>query len=183
MQYIYGIDGMHCAACTQKVTQALERVPSVARAEVTLTPPQATVETTDHVPFEALRAAVASAGSYTLREPADEVLPGDGTDLPPSKENLYPLILIVAYLAGAVLLIEVASGHILAHRAMQNFMAGFFLVFSFFKLLDLRGFANTYRTYDDLAQTVPAWAWAYPFAELDLTTQARWGPSKTGFVL
>jgi len=168
MQRIYGIDGMHCAACTQKATHALERVPGVTHAEVMLTPPQATVETTEHVPFETLRAAVASAGSYTLREPADGLIPGDSTDPPGSKESLYPLILIVAYLAGAVLLIEVASGHVLAHRAMQNFMAGFFLVFSFFKLLDLRGFADAYQMYDVLAQAVPAWALAYPFAELGL---------------
>ena len=168
MQRNYGIDGMHCAACTQKIAGALERVPGVANAEVTLTPPQATVETTNHVPFEALRAAVASAGSYTLREPADGATSGDSADPVPSKESLYPLILIVGYIAGTVLLIEASTGHFGLHRAMQNFMAGFFLVFSFFKLLDLRGFANTYRTYDVLAQAVPAWALAYPFAELGL---------------
>jgi len=41
-------------------------------------------------------------------------------------------------------------------------------VFSFFKLLDLRGFADAYRSYDLVARAVPAWAPAYPFVELAL---------------
>lgn len=47
-------------------------------------------------------------------------------------------------------------------------MAGFFLVFSFFKLLDLRGFADAYRGYDILARALPFWAFVYPFVELAL---------------
>ena len=30
---------------------------------------------------------------------------------------------------------------------MVEFMAGFFVVFSFFKLLDLRGFVDAYQSY------------------------------------
>lgn len=41
---------------------------------------------------------------------------------------------------------------------MNNVMAGFFLVFSFFNFLDLRGFSDVYRSYDLLARAVPAWA-------------------------
>jgi hypothetical protein len=51
---------------------------------------------------------------------------------------------------------------------MQHFMAGFFLVFSFFKLLDLKGFAESYAMYDVIAQRIPAWGYIYPFIELGL---------------
>jgi hypothetical protein len=51
---------------------------------------------------------------------------------------------------------------------MPNFMAGFFLVFSFFKLLDLAGFAQSYAMYDLLAKRVPAYGYIYPFIELAL---------------
>jgi hypothetical protein len=47
-------------------------------------------------------------------------------------------------------------------------MAGFFLVFSFFKLLDLRGFVDAYRSYDVVARAWPAWAFVYLFVELGL---------------
>ena len=51
---------------------------------------------------------------------------------------------------------------------MQNFMGAFFLAFSFFKLLDLRGFADSYRMYDIIAQRVPSYGYVYPFIELAL---------------
>lgn len=47
-------------------------------------------------------------------------------------------------------------------------MAGFFLAFSFFKMLDLQGFADSYRMYDILARKFPFWAKLYPFVELGL---------------
>lgn len=49
---------------------------------------------------------------------------------------------------------------------MNHFMAGFFLVFSFFKMLNLSGSAESYRMYDVVAKAVPAWGYAYAFIEL-----------------
>jgi hypothetical protein len=51
---------------------------------------------------------------------------------------------------------------------MLNFMAGFFLVFSGLKLLDLKGFADGYASYDLLARRVRAYGYTYPFLELGL---------------
>ena len=47
-------------------------------------------------------------------------------------------------------------------------MAGFFLVFSFFKLLNLRGFADSYSTYDIIAKKWTGWGYIYAFIELTL---------------
>ena len=47
-------------------------------------------------------------------------------------------------------------------------MAGFFLVFSFFKLLDLTAFADSYQMYDVIAARSRGYALAYPFIELVL---------------
>lgn len=51
---------------------------------------------------------------------------------------------------------------------MGHFMAGFFLVFSFFKLLDLRSFADSYRMYDIVAKRFLIWGYIYAFIELGL---------------
>ena len=51
---------------------------------------------------------------------------------------------------------------------MNQFMAGFFLVFSAFKFLDIRGFADGYATYDLLARRWHAYGYLYPFLELSL---------------
>jgi uncharacterized membrane protein YphA (DoxX/SURF4 family) len=51
---------------------------------------------------------------------------------------------------------------------MRHFMAGFFLTFSFFKILDLKGFAESYVMYDVIAKRLHAWAYVYAFIELAL---------------
>jgi hypothetical protein len=51
---------------------------------------------------------------------------------------------------------------------MNQFMAGFFFVFSAFKLLDIRGFADGYSTYDLLAKRWHTYGYIYPFLELAL---------------
>lgn len=84
------------------------------------------------------------------------------------RESLYPLALIVGYIVLVTVLIAAATQQWGAHEMMRHFMAGFFIVFSFFKLLDLPGFVNSYRMYDLIAQRIPVWGWAYPFVEAGL---------------
>ena len=47
-------------------------------------------------------------------------------------------------------------------------MAGFFLVFSFFKLLNMKGFAESYAMYDIVAKKWKGWGYVYAFTELVL---------------
>ena len=47
-------------------------------------------------------------------------------------------------------------------------MASFFLVFSFFKLLNIQGFADSYSTYDIIAKKWKGWGLVYAFIELSL---------------
>ena len=51
---------------------------------------------------------------------------------------------------------------------MRHFMAGFFIVFAFFKLLNIQGFANSYSMYDIVAAKWTTWGYIYPFVELAL---------------
>jgi hypothetical protein len=99
-------------------------------------------------------------------EKSSHTVSGDSSGEPP--ESLYPLILIVAFIAGTVSLIAVATDHFHPMTMMRHFMAGFFIVFSFFKLLDPPGFVSAYRGYDLLARRSALWAWAYPYVELAL---------------
>jgi copper chaperone CopZ len=172
MRHTYALAGMHCQSCVNKTSAALRAVPGVTSASVTLSPPQAVVEMSQHVQTEALAQAVRGVGDYRLSEAPAEMASAppaamaDADDSP--KESLYPLFLIVGYIAGTVALIAYAVGTRSPELLMRWFMAGFFLVFSFFKLLDLRGFADAYRSYDIVARAWPAWAWIYPFVELAL---------------
>jgi hypothetical protein len=51
---------------------------------------------------------------------------------------------------------------------MLDFMGLFFIAFSFFKLLDISGFAQAYRDYDIPTKSWPTWGYIYPFVELTL---------------
>jgi hypothetical protein len=79
-----------------------------------------------------------------------------------------PLLLVFAYLIGLVALFEALTGSVDWMRAMGRFMGGFFVAFSFFKLLDLRGFVDSFQTYDILARRSRAFGYSYPFVELTL---------------
>ena len=85
------------------------------------------------------------------------------------KNSYLPLIIIF----GLITLVAVGSGFSIksgfdSHLFMRVFMAGFFLVFGGFKLMDLRGFKDGYQTYDLLAQKLPSYGYIYPFLELAL---------------
>jgi YHS domain-containing protein len=93
-------------------------------------------------------------------------------------KTYFPLILILAYLTGSVLLFELKADNTNFERIMSHFMGGFFLIFSFFKFLNLQGFADSYRTYDILAKSIPLYGWLYPFIELFLGISyfVNWNP-------
>jgi copper chaperone CopZ len=161
----YSVRGMTCQNCVAKVREALESHGDVTSAEVLLSDRTATVETRGDADFESLRRAVASRGAYTLS--ADDGGAAEQPDEQPG-ESLYPLLLIVGYIAGTTVLIALATDNWSGMDMMRHFMAGFFIVFSFFKLLDLPGFVNAYFSYDLIARAMPKWGWVYPFVELGL---------------
>jgi hypothetical protein len=92
-----------------------------------------------------------------------------------------PLLLILAYLVAASILVQLPQNGLDGvrwHETMRYFMAGFFLVFSFFKLLDAPTFANVYAGYDLLAKHWHGWGLIYPFVELilGLAYLTNWNP-------
>lgn len=166
---IYGLTGLHCGACVKKVSQALE--PLAGRVEVSLSPMQVTL--TDPISDEStIKKSVEAAGSYGLvsGSPMDQ-LPVYASSQAGWLQTYKPLLLIAAYILVASLLLQVGlvgMGGLDAMETMRYFMAGFFLVFSFFKLLDLNAFADAYSGYDLLASRWRNWGLIYPFFELFL---------------
>lgn len=79
-----------------------------------------------------------------------------------------PLFVIVGLIALASATAAWNQGRVDSLAFMQNFMAGFFLVFSGFKLLDIKGFAEGYSQYDLLAKHWHSYGLLYPFIELGL---------------
>ena len=80
----------------------------------------------------------------------------------------FPIFLIAAYIFGVAMISNFHDGKINWADWMNQFMAGFFLVFSAFKFLNLKGFAEGYASYDWLARKWHFYGFIYPFLELGL---------------
>lgn len=158
----YQVSGMTCGGCVNRVKASL--APHAAEVDVTLTPPQATL----HAPtanINNLNQILSQVGHYTL----SEIAAPSTAPVSTSWFSTYrPLLLVFAYILLVCLLLEWMAGAFVLHRFMPNFMAGFFLTFSFFKLLDIAGFASSYAMYDLLAKRLPQYGYVYPLIELGL---------------
>ncbi len=75
------------------------------------------------------------------------------------------MLLIVGCLVLTFGVIARHTGDVSMNSLTSNFIAGFYLIFSFFKALGLNGSADAYRSYDVVAQVSPAWGLAHPFFE------------------
>jgi len=79
-------------------------------------------------------------------------------------KNYIPLGVIVGLIF--ITSLAVAFPEFEIKTIIRTFMAGFFLVFAGFKLIDLKGFAEGYSTYDLLAKKWYTYGYIYPFIEL-----------------
>ncbi len=168
MKTTYAIEGMHCQSCVSKLTASLSGLDGVSSVHVSLAPPQAELESELSLDDSAVRDAVSTAGDYHVV---------DGTAASPTEQKTdesfkllryYPLLLIVAFIIGGCGILQWRAGSWGGKEFMADFMGGFFVVFSFFKLLNPRGFADAYSTYDIIAAKSRQYALSYPFIELAL---------------
>jgi copper chaperone CopZ len=182
MTHTYEINGMTCNSCVAKVKSALLMLGDVAGADVQLNAPQATITMQKHIPLKALQDAVSKAGKFTIAEDAHAASMGHAAEETKTWLQTYrPLLLVFAFIMGISFLTSFHAGVDLWRMAMNHFMAGFFIVFSFFKLLDIRGFADSYGTYDLLAKKWYGYGFIYPFIELllGLAYLMQWQPVYT----
>lgn len=169
MTHTYNITGLTCNGCVTKAKSQLLKIGDIAEADVRLDPPQATILMQKHIPVTVLQNALDKAGNYNITE-VNTAMPHHATE--ENKASWYtiykPILIIGGYITGVTLLIELTRGSFEIYNWMENFMAAFFLVFSFFKILDLNGFADSYATYDVIAKKWRPWGFVYAFIELAL---------------
>ncbi len=167
MTHTYNISGMTCGACVAKVKSELLKVGEILSADVQMPSPQATITMQKHIDTEALQNFVSKAGPYKITDADTEMV--HNMDVAAEEQNSYfPIALIFGYIIIVTLLIQFSQNGFDWMQWMRHFMAGFFLVFSFFKLMNLKGFAEGYSTYDVVAKHWYAWGFIYPFFELGL---------------
>ena len=157
MKQAIQILGMTCQGCRKGVEEKLATMAGVSKVSVSLEHASAEFETKEILDVASISAVLGE--KYTV----DNLNENSSTPPADSKwKQLRPLFLIFGYvIAGSFLL---SRGQDIA-VFMQYFMGLFYIVFSFFKLLDYRGFPASFQQYDPIAKRLPFYGWVYPFIE------------------
>lgn len=167
MTHTYNISGMICRKCIGSVRSELLRLGDILSVEVQLDAPQATITMQKHIPLAELQKALDKAGSYIITETGSSMMAE--TETGKGFLSTYkPVLVLGAYIFLVTLSLQADRGGFQIESWMSQFMAAFFLSFSFFKFLDLKGFAASYSTYDIIAQKWMGWGYIYAFIELGL---------------
>ncbi len=168
LTYTYRLTGMTCSGCVAKVKYNLEQHSDVISAEISLEQKTATLTMNDDLNTEELQYLLGQDSkyviSYTAKTEMTEITEKSKSFLVTYK----PLLLIFLFIAVISGIKSINQNQFDPMLWMRFFMAGFFIVFSFFKFLDLKGFANSYAMYDLLAKRVRFYGFVYPFIELTL---------------
>lgn len=166
MTHTYQLTGMTCGGCENKVKNNLLILPEVTAVEVSKDTNSATISMDKHIGIAALQQALGGAESkYQITGNNHSELAEETKSW---AETYKPILLIFGYVTAISLLVSWKDGNINFMTFMRIFMAGFFLTFSFFKMLNLKAFAESYAMYDIVAKKFSAWGYIYAFIELGL---------------
>lgn len=165
MKQTYQLTGMTCEACEYKVKHLLSKHPQITQVEVSKDAQSGTIEMSEHIPLIELQALLPN--KYQISE-IHSKQPFETIEETSWWVTYRPILLVFAYITGSTLLIQASNSHFDSMQWMRHFMAGFFLVFSFFKLLNLKAFSESYAMYDVVAKKIPMWGILYAFIELGL---------------
>ncbi len=163
MTHTYQVAGMTCGSCEAKVKSSLLMLPNVTDVEVSKDNQTATISMDKHIALSTFQNALDKKYSITAIE-HNEVAEQTKSWLATYK----PILLIFGYITTIAIITATHQTTFHWMQAMNIFMAGFFLTFSFFKMLDLKGFAESYSMYDIVAKKLNSWGFIYAFIELAL---------------
>jgi cation transport ATPase len=174
MTHTFEVTGMTCEACEYKIQHVFSGIEGVKAVLPNKDANTATIEMEKHIPISVFQHSLKPFPKYSVSEKTSktEIIIED-TKPKTWFETYRPLLLIFAFITGISFITAFHSNifesrHFSTMHFMNNFMAGFFIVFSFFKFLNLKAFAESYAMYDILAMKVPSYGLLYPFIELGL---------------
>ena len=153
---------MTCEGCVAKVSYILQQHASISSVAVVLSNKSATITMSEELAVDELQNLFGTSSKYTVG--------AFQATIDQESESVFttykPLLLIFIFIAATTAIASINNGKIELMLWMRYFMAGFFIVFSFFKFLNLTDFAESYAMYDVLAKRVKGYGLVYPFLEL-----------------
>jgi copper chaperone CopZ len=166
MTHTYQVTGMTCSGCENKVKGSLLLLPDVTGVEVSKDSGLANVTMDHHIGLQTLQEAL---GGKNAKYQISAMVHSELAEETKSWLKTYqPLLLLFGYISIISLIASWQNHNFNLMLLMRFFMGGFFLSFSFFKLVNLKAFAESYAMYDIIAKRFKLWGFSYAFIEFAL---------------
>jgi copper chaperone CopZ len=164
MKSILQISGMTCEGCKSSVEGKLGSLDGVDNVQVNLARGEAVIYSKNPISFSLIKETLPPKYSLINKEGVNLDIHGDVTIKESKIKQLKPLFIILGYIFIASILLNYKNWN--SSNAMLDFIGLFYIVFSFFKILDIKGFSMSFRMYDPLAKKAPIYGYIYPFIEV-----------------
>ena len=156
------IAGMTCLKCKASIENALQSLEDINELKVDFKKQELVIISNEGLALSTVQKLIPK--KYIISEVDFNEKSIDKEFEGKSKiQQLKPLLLIIFYITSASLLLNFKNWN--WNEFMLDFMGLFFIVFSFFKMLDLNGFLQSFKMYDPLAKRVSFYGRIYPFIE------------------
>jgi cation transport ATPase len=169
MKHTYKIEGMTCNNCKASVKKKLRDLTIISHVSIDLEKGEAEVTMDKHVVSDELQNALPEKYTVSEKDGGKVSVSSNSSKITSEKtklQQLKPLLLIIFYITSAGVLLHYKEWS--WKEFMLDFMGLFYIVFSFFKMIDLKGFPESFKMYDPLAKRLPIYGWIYPFIETAL---------------
>jgi len=160
MRSIFKISGMTCDGCKSSVENKLNSLDGVDDVLVDLSKGEAIIYSRDPIRFSLISDSLTPKYKVTRTKHYSN---NDNIKVNKIKQ-LKPLFIILAYISITSLLLNFKNLNLT--NIMFDFMGLFYIIFSFFKILDIKGFSMSFRMYDPLAKKAHIYGYVYPFIEI-----------------
>ena len=164
MKSILQISGMTCEGCKSSVKDKLGSLDGVDSVQVDLARGEAVIYSNNPISFSLIKETLPPKYSLINEEDFNLDTNGDVTVKVSKIKQLKPLFIILGYIFITSILLNYKDWN--STNAMLDFMGLFYIIFSFFKILDIKGFSMSFRMYDPIAKQAPIYSYIYPFIEV-----------------
>ena len=164
MKSVLQIYGMTCEGCKSSVEGKLGSLYGVDNVQVDLATGEAVIYSKNPISLSLIKETLPPKYSLINEEVVNLDTNGDLTLKESKIKQLKPLFIILGYIFIASISLNYKTWN--SSYAMLDFMGLFYIVFSFFKILDIKGFSMSFRMYDPLAKKAPIYGYIYPFIEV-----------------
>ena len=164
MSQKFQIQGMTCLGCADTIQTRLRKESDVISAEVSFENKELLLDAKVPVDNEYIDSIISNLGNYNVKSQNANLLSKFLEHLSSKKPILLALTIVIV----SSLSIQTPFQNFDLDNWFITYMGLFFMLFSFLKLLNIKGFSLTFSRYDLLGKNIPGFAISYPFLEFCL---------------